>query len=218
MDNKIITKKEEKKFLPSMPIKSISDVVIASKELKTLVSANKDNPEVINDFIELMIIDITTYYNENWNKIQKETFIESLMKLGYYTNSADLNLFKAKCLSGVYELKFRLTPHVLIEWFKEYLFERGEAFANENLKAKVQKENAFEYSSKTIDLLKTFADNVTTPKAEIKEPSRQDKAKQFVNQVHNDFKRNSENIGGVMFIDFNGKKLNFDEYLKARTK
>lgn len=81
----------------------------------------------------------------------------------------DLGLFKQKAIEGEYKNRvqiidgrefriqfFRLSPDVYLDWFQEYIFQRGEAFANESVKQKQEMENE-PVSEKAIDLFKDLA-------------------------------------------------------------
>lgn len=147
--------------LAKVTANSLTEIVKYSKELPTV---RNSDPNEVNKSILGLVIDVFAFYNENPNDIQLPLILQQTKENVLGLTLADIQLFKKYCLSGNYELKFRLTPNVFIDWIKEYKFDRMEAFEANNLKAKVQIEKE-PISEKTVEMLKKLAETVK-PKVE----------------------------------------------------
>ena len=147
------------KYFPSITPNSFSDII--KSDLRSIASLRRDglNIEPLTDYIELVISNVFGFYNEDLLPTVQKNLLEQVLKLGYFMNGADIKLFEANCLAGYYELKFRLTAPVFLDWLKEYQFQRMEAFENLNLKAKIEIEKQ-PISEKTTEMLKELSDKI----------------------------------------------------------
>jgi hypothetical protein len=198
-------------------------LIQANKELATIVSMRNDL-DVVKAELGVLINDVFTFYKESIGSSEGMSLRDIVIQKGYMLTHADLKIFKAKCLSGSYNLKFRLTPPVFVEWLEEYIFERGENYANENLKAKKIKESELP-SENELKLIKLFAETKTIPK-EI-EPSEEDEYNKRLriefNAIFSDFKQllsvqGRDTSNGKQFVNLEGKEMDINEYLKFRLK
>ena len=174
--------------------------------------------EIYESILHNTIIDIAVFYNEQYNETQVKLLIDELFSQMFYLTDADFQCFKAKCISGYYPLKFRLTPNVIIEWVKMYLDERMEAYVDLNRKTVDNN-----YSEGALEILKSFADKVNDKHNKIipVETSYQIELKNKVNNAYKEFNKIGEGqdsewgLRSKRFISQNGKMISFDEYLKT---
>lgn len=139
-------------------IKSLTDIIRHSKQLPTL--RNSDEKEV-NSAILSLLIEVFTFYNETLNDVQLKLTLPTVKEALQGLTIPDIHIFKKHCLQGEYPLKFRLIPNVLIEWIKQYKFDRGEAFASMSYLSHVETKKETEYSEKTVELLKGLEKKVS---------------------------------------------------------
>lgn len=146
----------ENSLIITPEIKTLTDLVMYSKELPTIRVANEKE---VNQAIGSLILEVFNFYNEIPNDVQLKLMIPVIKEAAKKLTLPDLLIFKNNCLQSKYDLKFRLTPNVIIEWLKEYQYERMEAFENNNLKVKTKIESEVP-SIKTIEMLKELADKI----------------------------------------------------------
>jgi len=137
-------------------INSLTEIVRLSRELPTV---RNSDPNEVNKAILELVLDVFAFYNESPNDIQTPLILQQTKEHFLGLTLADISVFKKHCLAGNYELKFRLTPNVFIDWIKEFKFQRMEEFANYNLKVKTKIESEVP-SIKTIEMLKELADKI----------------------------------------------------------
>ena len=154
------------KYFPSITPNSFADII--KSDLRSIASMRRDglNIEPLTDYIELVISNVFGFYNEDLTPTVQKNLLEQVLKLGYFMNGADIKLFEANCLAGYYELRFRLTAPVFLDWLKEYQFQRMEAFESSNLKAKIEIEKQ-PISEKTTEMLKKLAETVKPKPSEL---------------------------------------------------
>ena len=186
----------------------------------------RNDLDVVKAELGVLINDVFTFYKESIGSSEGMSLRDIVIQKGYMLTHADLKIFKAKCLSGSYNLKFRLTPPVFVEWLEEYIFERGENYANENLKAKKIKESELP-SENELKLIKLFAETKTIPKEiEPKEKAKDGYSESlsiYVNAIFSDFKQllsvqGRDTANGKQFVNLEGKEMDINEYLKFRLK
>lgn len=180
------------------------------------------------------IAEVFEFYREAYTNEELQLMIESSLRLGYMLNGLDLELFKNKCISGEYKNRvqvidgrrfdikfFRLSPDVFLDWFQEYIFQRGEAFVTANGNTK-QSEN--ETSDKHIEILKVFADKATERehKSEpLPENKYQKQAKELQKWIQDEFiqlwrSQNKPIMGNYEMVGYNEKPYLYEEYLQLR--
>ena len=215
-------------ILTTIPeIKTLTDLVKHSNQLPTI--RNSDKHEVEKSIVTL-ILEVFNFYNESPNDIQLKLMLPTLIEAMNRLTLPDIEIFKKNCLLGKYDLKFRLTPPVLIEWIKEYEFQRMEAFENANLKAKIEVERQ-PVSDKTLELLKELADKMKqTPIYSTDKPTesaveRQAKdLQEFIKKEFNLLWRKQGNqtifVGGrdEMFVTYQSKKMFMFYFVELRYK
>lgn len=128
-------------------------------------------------------------------------------------NGLDLDLFKQKAIAGEYKNRvqvidgrnfdikfFRLSPDVYLDWFQEYIFQRGEAFVQSNSKNKVSEAIS---NPKHIEILKEFADKAAKPKTPETKPMEETKeikqAKELQKWIEREFYKEWERQGHTHF-------------------
>lgn len=214
-------------FGQNIQIKSFSDIVKASPELKSITTLSKQFGQgIVRDMIGIHIDEIFRFYNEQFDDAIISEVINQVQSIGYYLTGSDIELFKSKCLSGAYGKKFRLSPDVLISWFKEYLIDRQESFAAENQKKPKIKDS--DISDKGLGLLKGFADKVKKTElkktSEVKDlPNHIQKQREMINRLWGEFRsiarnQNEDLLPGKIFIEYEGRKIDFNEFLKVKTQ
>ena len=131
------------------------------------------------------------------------------MRFGYMLNGLDFGLFKTKAILGEYKNRvqiidgrefkvsfFKLTPDVYLDWFQEYIYQRGEAFANNSHLVKKQIESE-PFNEKTVELFKDLEKKVSEKLGEnyaichiskpIEESKEQKQAKELQKWIENEF-------------------------------
>ena len=144
-------------------INSLTEIVRLSRELPTV---RNSDPNEVNKAILELVLDVFAFYNESPNDIQTPLILQQTKEHFLGLTLVDISVFKKHCLAGNYELKFRLTPNVFIDWIKEFKFERMEAFENLNLKAKIEIEKQ-PIDTKAIEMLKKLAETVKPKPSEL---------------------------------------------------
>ena len=213
-----LTKTPSEQFSKNISVRNFKDIV-SNQDLKPVSAMIREGNEAIpKTILSGIITDIFTFYAEQINFEKVKELCEVCISQGYMLNGLDYRLFKSKCLSGSYELKFRLTPHVFVDWFKTYIWERSEAFAASNSQKKPEKVS--EYSNKTLTLLKRFADRKKEIIEKKPEPESEynQKLKAKFNEVLNEFRSKCKTSNGIEFVEVNGRFLDINEYLKLRFK
>ena len=133
----------------------------------------KDNDlEPVKTICRVTTMDIFDHYRETYSKEDIDNLTEYIMRFGYMINGLDFGLFKTKAISGEYKNRvqiidgrsfdikfFRLSPDVYLDWFQEYIFQRGKVFENNShlIHKKVESEPI---SEKTVEMLKKLAETV----------------------------------------------------------
>ena len=179
--------------------------------LKSLSSISREYGEVvINDLLVLSLDEVFAFYGEQIPERTIYTLVEQIRNLGYYLTGADIQLFKIKCLSGGYHKKYRLSPDVMMEWFKDYLAERQEQFSKqtfESHRVEMLKANAF--NQKTLDLFKGIFKETRDKSEEIRLKS---------NHIMEEFKQLQINQGVYdgTEIEYKGKNMNLTQYIDLR--
>lgn len=219
MENKLTTIPE---------IKSLTDIVRHSRELPTIRNANQDE---VNKAILELLIEVFSFYNESLNDVQLKLTLPTVKEALQGLTIPDIHIFKKHCLQGEYPLRFRLIPNVLIEWIKQYKFDRGEAFASMSYLSHVETKKETEYSEKTVELLKGLEKKVSEKLGEkyiISSIAPKDKyaiqAKALQKWIEKEFEVKWEEQGKQMtneeyskqFINHKGYFVLKFEYVKAR--
>lgn len=219
--------KDVPKYFPSITPNSFNDII--KSDLQSIAKMRRDgiNIEPLTDYIELVISNVFGFYNEDLTPTVQKNLLEQVLKLGYFMNGSDIKLFEANCLSGYYELKFRLTAPVFLDWLKEYQFQRMEAFESNNLKAKMKVESE-PISEKTLEMLHKLAETVK-PKPlystdVIPESDYEKEAKKKQQALELEFMRlweeqgcnETEGTNPIKFITLNGKFVVKSEYVKLK--
>ena len=215
-------------ILTTIPeIKTLTELVKHSNQLPTI--RNSDKKEVEKAIVTL-ILEVFNFYDTSPNDIQLKLMLPTLIEAMNRLTLPDIDIFKKNCLLGKYPLKFKLTGPVLIEWIKEYEFQRMEAFENANLKAKIEIERQ-PVSEKTLELLKELADKMKkTPIYSTDKPTesaveRQAKdLQEFIKKEFNLLWRKQGNqtifVGGrdEMFVTYQSKKMFMFYFVELRYK
>lgn len=176
------------------------------------------------------IIDIFSFYKEELEMENFKMILAQVEEIGRYLTGADIDIFKKNCLAGKYELRFRLTPPVFIDWLKTYINDRGEEFANANHIVKKEHDRV-KFNPQAIEKIS----EIFKPKEdEIQlEEKKVDPVQKLVNTFIKDFKENcKDEIETKMvdrygetqtylsqcreYIEYEGKNLGINEYIAAR--
>lgn len=198
-----------------------------------------NNLEPVKTICRVTTMDIFDHYRETYSKEDIDNLTESIMRFGYMINGLDFGLFKTKAISGEYKNRvqvidgrnfdikfFRLSPDVYLDWFQEYIFQRGEVFANNShlIHKKVESEPI---SEKTVEMLKKLAETVK-PKVEpiystdeseyIKEAKKKQQALELEFEKIWREQGCTETEGGnpVKFINEKGKLMVKVDYVKLK--
>jgi hypothetical protein len=152
---------------------SLQDIVKHSPKTKSIALMRKENDLApVKAIIKATTMDIFDHYRESYSEGDIINLTESIMRFGYMLNGLDFGLFKTKAISGEYKNRvqvidgrnfdikfFRLSPDVYLDWFQEYIFQRGEVFANNSHLIHKQAEKQ-PIADKTVEMLKELADKV----------------------------------------------------------
>jgi hypothetical protein len=195
--------------------------------------------DVVYVKIQKTVLDIFDYYGESLHNTQFDMLVNQIETIGYMLNGADLDIFSANAKGGKYKNRveyiqnkpvtvkfFKLTPDVLTEWLSVYIHERNEAFSGAQNKPKNE---VSEVTVKFVEMIKPFIKKTEdtklgpVPDAPIpvelsKENENQRRAKEIILGIRAEFLELAESQGRENFVEYNGKTLDFDEYLKARIK
>lgn len=193
-------------------------------KLKSAGFIRKNHPEYYEEVvikIHSLILDVFTFYNEQIIEENLIPMIQQVEEIGRYLTGADIDIFKNNCRAGIYPLKFRLTPPVFIEWLKQYIYDRGEEFANANHMVKKQHESVPLHPQAVEKISEIFKPKESEPKPEVEQ--KFDPVRKLVNIFKRDFdegcltEKTAENSTVfIQFIEYEGKKLGINEYLAAR--
>lgn len=175
--------------------------------------------------LSVLIYSIAIHYDKSFSAEQINSIIEVMLKEGYMVNGLDFKLFATKAKSGDYKNRvdiiegkefaikyFNLTPDTLIDWFKIYIFERGEEFAKSQIKPKQA------ITDNEIKLVKIFANAIPKVQENPKEAeiTEQQKVKEKVETIWNEFKALQIEQNSRL-VEVNGKHYDYNDFLKLRT-
>jgi len=210
-------------------MKDLVQLQLSEDKLNSIALLRKQgglSMDVVFVKIQKTVLDIMDFYGESYNNTVFDMLIEELSKLGYMLNGADFDIFAANAISGKYKNRvdeiegkdfaikfFKLTPDTLIDWFKIYIFDRGEEFAKQN---QIKPKQAI--TDNEIKLVQIFADAVPKVKETVKEVSitEQQQVKKLVETIWNEFKALQVEQNSRL-VEVNGKHYDYNEYLKLRT-
>lgn len=132
--------------------------------------------EPVKTICRITTMDIFDHYRETYSKEDIDNLTESIIRFGFMLNGLDFGLFKQKAIAGEYKNRFqiidgkefriqffRLSPDVYLDWFQEYIFKRGETFANNSHLVHKQVDEQVKsepISKKTVEMLKKLAETV----------------------------------------------------------
>ena len=175
--------------------------------------------EPVATIISATTMDIFDHYRESYSVSDIDNIRESIMRFGYMLNGLDFGLFKTKAILGEYKNRvqiidgrefkvsfFKLTPDVYLDWFQEYIYQRGEAFANNShtIHKSTVKESS-EVSTEAAEKLKEIADKLKPHEKgelEIKpmeESKEQKQAKELQKWIENEFEQLWKDQGETEF-------------------
>ena len=214
----------------------------SSDKLNSIALLRKEgglSMDVVYVKLQKTVLDIFDYFGENLHSTQFDMVINDIENVGYMLNGADLDIFAANCKRGLYKNRvetiegkefaikfFKLTPDVLIDWLKVYIFDRGEEFARLQAKPKIQ--GVSEVTAKYVELIKPFIKDVYEDKLKEKQdvkktepvlsPEDQYKKdlKDKVQSIYNEFKALQVEQNSRL-VEVNGKFYDYNGYLKLRT-
>lgn len=183
------------------------------------------NLKMVKAELSVLIYSIAIHYDKSFSAEQINSIIEVMLKEGYMVNGLDFKLFATKAKSGDYKNRvdiiegkefaikyFNLTPDTLIDWFKIYIFERGEEFAKSQIKPKQA------ITDNEIKLVKIFANAIPKVQENPKEAeiTEQQKVKEKVETIWNEFKALQIEQNSRL-VEVNGKHYDYNDFLKLRT-
>ena len=209
-------------------IKTLTELVKHSNQFPTI--RNSDKHEVEKAIVTL-ILEVFNFYNESPNDIQLKLMLPTLIEAMNRLTLPDIDIFKKNCLLGKYPLKYRLTAPVLIEWVKEYEFQRMEAFANSNiLRLREIKEQGI--SEKGIEVLTAIGKNLKPTYEDYEKVTKtispeMEQSKRLQNWIRNEFmelwkcqnKPNlspKESFDNIPMVGYEGVPYLEQEYLVSR--
>ena len=209
-------------------MKDLVQLQLSEDKLNSIAVLRKQgglSMDVVFVKIQKTILDIMDFYGETYNNSVFDMVVDEMEKTGYMLNGADFDIFAANAISGKYKNRvdeiggkdfaikfFKLTPDTLIDWFKIYIFDRGEEFAKSQIKPKQA------ITDNEIKLVQIFADAVPKVQEKPKEVSitEQQKVKELVETIWNEFKALQVEQNSRL-VEVNGKHYDYNEYLKLRT-
>ena len=223
--------KPQKSFTTDIKPTSYNDIIALQPVLKTIAALKREGNTLDAEIkISVLIREIFTFYHETISDANIVNLVDTVKQVGYMLNGADFELFKTHCLAGKYELKFRLTPPVFIDWLRQYIDDRGESFANRNMISHKQAEKE-PISDKTLSVLS----EVFKPKPVEEYPEviqRHDPVRALTQKLIAEFHANAktEMVMKVLsgndwvlttkevpaYVEYNGKNLHINEYISAR--
>ena len=222
----------EIRFEPTLKIRSVKDLVqlqLSEDKLNSIAVLRKQgglSMDVVFVKIQKTVLDIMDFYGESYNNAVFDMIIEEMAKIGYMLNGADFDIFASNAISGKYKNRvdeiegkdfaikfFKLTPDTLIDWFKIYIFDRGEEFAKQN---QIKPKQAI--TDNEIKLIQIFADAVPKDQEKPKETTitEQQKVKEKVQTIWSEFKALQIEQDSRL-VEVNGKHYDYNEFLKLRT-
>lgn len=213
------------RFLPELQPNSLKDIVLTKGFKSVALLRKEDSLKIVKAELSVLIYQIALHYDKTFSAEQINSIIEIMLKEGYMVNGLDFKLFATKAKNGEYKNRveivdgrefaikfFNLTPDTLIDWFKIYIFDRGEEFAKSQIKPKQA------ITDNEIKLVQIFADAVPKVQEKPKEVSitEQQQVKQLVETIWNEFKALQVEQNSRL-VEVNGKHYDYNEYLKLRT-
>lgn len=197
------------RYLPDKPINTFEDSLALVAKLPSLVTLRKENEQDVRDNIALVVLVIFDFYGEQVNKTQLELIVEAILDLGYYTNMADLKLFKKQAVEGKFKYRreiqnfgrgeqetlkydfFRLTPDVIVEWWNRYLNERIKASEQVSITRAKEAKKETTISSKALDYIGKLLNRLDEKRVETKTEIIPENAelKANYNNIVTEFKR-----------------------------
>lgn len=229
MENNQLQKEENQnlqRFLPTLQPNSFTDIVQVKGFKSVAVLRKEDNLKMVKAELSVLIYSIAVHYDKSFSAEQINSVIEIMLKEGYMVNGLDFKLFATKAKNGEYKNRvdiiegrefaikfFNLTPDTLIDWFKIYIFDRGEEFAKQN---QIKPKQAI--TDNEIKLVQIFADAVPKVQEKPKEAAitEQQKVKEKVQTIWNEFKALQMEQDSRL-VEVNGKHYDYNEFLKLRT-
>lgn len=242
MENKII-QQPTKSFSQNLKLNTIREIVLNKDSLKSIAVMRKENNLFeVKVLVTQTITEVFKWYKETYTPEEIEFLAESSMRIGYMLNGEDFNVFKQKAQSGEYKNRvqiidgrefkvsfFKLTPDVYLDWFQEYIYQRGEAFANNSHQThKSTVKESSEVSPEAAEKLKEIADrlkpNETEKSKPMEESKEQKQAKELQSWLDNEFGVKWKEQGSQTtneeypkpFIEHKGYFVLKFEYIKAR--
>lgn len=235
-----ITTTSRKPYKTSILPRNLTDIVQHRNDISSVAIMRKHGElDEVNAEVGLIILNIFKHYGESIEPQIGLSLRDTLIKLGYMLTSLDFHLFKQYAMEGKYKNRvdiiedkefaikfFKLTPDTLVDWFKIYIFDRGEEFARLQAKPKIQ--GVSEVTAKYVELIKPFIKDVYEDKLKEKpdfkktEPvlSPEDQYKKDlkdkVQSIYNEFKALQVEQNSRI-VEVNGKFYDYNEYLKLRT-
>lgn len=135
--------------------KTLTEIVKVAPTLPTIRTI--DSKELLQH-IAKGIATVFEFYSVQLSDNQLKIFPSVFKEAAKQLTVPDIDVFNKHCLLGKYktEYKPKLTPDVYLDWLKQYQYERMEAFADNNLKAKAQIEKQ-PIAGNTLEKLKDIA-------------------------------------------------------------
>lgn len=133
------------------------------------VTIQKSDQSEVDAAIQVLIMNVFSFYGEVYTDEQRDFLIEKIKKDGFYLSLCDLITFQWVCMEGKYKNRveeidnhefkitfFKLSPSVFVEWFLCFLKDRRNFFIEAN-RTFAEKEK-YEFVPESLQLLKFFAD------------------------------------------------------------
>lgn len=223
--NQFLIKLESEGLVP----KSFDELVKVAPSQKTIGALVRENDLLIlHGVMSVVIYDVFHFYNESLSDIQINLLMQAFKDAAKKITLPDVFLFKQECLSGRYPKKFRLTPDIFVDWIKQYIYDRGEAFASVNTYIHKNVHSTNEVSPKTVEFLNEMAEKVkkVEQKTENKEHENDNfttKTKELQKWISLEFDNKSiqeeDEFGmpkGVPYMKFEGRSETKTSYIKLR--
>lgn len=219
-------------LLPKSTVTKFSDIRFTT----SLIQYKKDGKEKdLQVVLSKIILDIFNFYNEAIADEQIIIIANQIIEKGYYTNLSDLQLFKYKAISGDFKNRtewkdgekfnikfFKLTPDVLIDWFKYYLYLRGENLSILSEKEHTRKKNqpfTKRGLEKMQEILQKLTDkkNYNNLKTKDEKPTINKSFLSLENHILQEFEANKKtNEFEQEYIVCKNQNLTRSEYLRTR--
>lgn len=204
-------------YYKALPTKTVSDALYSQSPSLSVIKKEMGD-EKTKAFLSVIITDLVMSFNigKTMNTNQVAETVILIQSNYYFLKPSELKYCFDNAKMGRYgQLYDRIDSSIIFDWIEKYLEERMETCVSEN-----QKQN-YEFNSILVheNVLKAIRMGLEKPKEEPKEFVIQtDEQRELCNQIFLEFDKifGLAEVQGKKFIDYNGKILDIDEFLKIR--